>query len=456
MNKQKNHFLEQYEKKTSELESILSKDNELSTEDMRKAEEINVELKNLKDKIEFFHHSEKNLEVHKKYLYEPNDTMPIAAIAQKTGETILNGNGSYNEEGEGVLRWKTYSEISSNEYKSAFRNYIRKGEWGLSKTEYKSLQVGQDAEGGYLVPADMLGKIVEKDPSDAGLMNLVTNIQTSRDNLLIPRVDYYADDTYTNGMRATWTGENIENDLSHEVKHSKFQQVNIPVHTAMLSLRITNDMVEDASFPIQKWCVDKFRESIHMLYESSILAGTGSGQPEGILTAAGKTGGPSIMNLNEQNKISAEKLSQLAFSIPEQYLHKSKWIMNYNLTGYQLSLLKDGIGRSLWGEGFGDSGLEKSYYQRKLFGHPVHFSNHMPAHDKNKMSMIFGDLSGYYLVQRSGISIQVLREVEALKNRLVVVGRVRFGGKVVEPWKIKVGRANIENKEVDASKNVSK
>ena len=53
--------------------------------------------------------------------------------------------------------------------------------------------------------------------------------------------------------------------------------------------------------------------------------------------------------------------------------------------------------------------------------------------------MVFGDLSGYYLVHRVGFSIQVLREVEALRNRLVLVGRMRFGGAVAEPWKLKVG-----------------
>ena len=47
-------------------------------------------------------------------------------------------------------------------------------------------------------------------------------------------------------------------------------------------------------------------------------------------------------------------------------------------------------------------------------------------------------------MNRVGFSVQVLREVEALRNRLVLVGRLRFGGAVAESWKLKVGvSANV-------------
>ncbi len=442
MNVNRLHLIEKFEQKNEKLEGILSKGEALTAEDINEAESLNTELKSLKEKIEFINEAEVNLKGNKDFLYKPV-TGPLPIGMKKSGETIIENNRILHQEGEGLIDTKTLNAISSTEYKSAFRTYLRKGEWGLSRTELKSLQVGTDSEGGYLVPEDMLGKIVDKSTSPSSIRDEVTTVHSSRDNLLIPRVEYNDDNIYSNGIRATWTGENIDDELSHQVNASKFQQVSIPVHTAMMSLRITNDMVEDSLFPIQNWCVDKFRESINLLYEDAILNGNGNGMPEGLLHKVGETGYLDALALNEDNALSSKKLAEMAFSIPEQYLQKSKWIMNYNSTGLQLANLKDELGRSLWGMGVNDAGLENGYYNRRLLGNKVLFSGLMPSHAENKASMIFGDLSGYYLVQRTGFSVQVLREVEALKNRLVIVGRLRFGGKVVEPWKLKAGIANV-------------
>ena len=74
-----------------------------------------------------------------------------------------------------------------------------------------------------------------------------------------------------------------------------------------------------------------------------------------------------------------------------------------------------------------------------LAGKPVVFSAFMPNVGAANNVMIYGDPRGYYLVNRIGFSVQVLRELYAETNQILLLGRIRFGGKVVEGWRMKIG-----------------
>ncbi len=94
----------------------------------------------------------------------------------------------------------------------------------------------------------------------------------------------------------------------------------------------------------------------------------------------------------------------------------------------------------MWGYGLQDDGLSPDLHSRRLLGYDVNYSGFMPSPAAGTYPVIFGDLSGYYLVNRVGFSIQVLRELYAETNQILLLGRLRFGGQVAEDWKIKVQR----------------
>lgn len=61
----------------------------------------------------------------------------------------------------------------------------------------------------------------------------------------------------------------------------------------------------------------------------------------------------------------------------------------------------------------------------------------MPNVAAGAFPLIFGDLRGYQMVRRIGFSVQVLRELYAEVGQIALVGRVRFGGQVTEPWRMR-------------------
>lgn len=384
-------------------------------------------------------------------------SLPLAGTQLNTGATLHGsyqsghqliergekGFRSLDADGEGFIDAKTLHAISQPEYKSAFRLYLRQGKNALNDIQLKTLQEGVDGAGGYLVPEDMLNVLISKMISPMRVASRVTTLNTSRDALTVPKVNYTADDIYTTGIRATWTGEIPSTATVHRVTDPVFGMVRIPVHTAMLSMPVTNDMIEDAMFPLVSWSTEKFSETIDILKDNMILNGTGIGQPAGILLNPGTTNQPAIVVSGNASLLTPDGLIDLAFSLPEQYDEKAAFILNKTNTALAISKLKDSNNRYLFGFGLQDSGLSVDIKGRPLLGYDTVLSALMPNIAANAFPVIFGDARGYYLVNRIGFSIQVLRELYAETNQILLLGRIRFGGVVAEPWKLKIQKVSV-------------
>ncbi len=355
--------------------------------------------------------------------------------------TIEAAKGGWlvNSEGEGVLDDATMKTLRNPDYSRAFKAYLRRGIGKMTEaTGLKLLQEGIDTSGGFLVPEDLLNTIIAKEPAATSVSGRLRRFTTSRDSVLIPKVNYTTDDIYTTGMRVTWTGEVPASSTAHRVTEPVFGQTRIPIFTAMMSLPLTIDMVEDSAFDVTAWITGKFTETIALLRDNMALNGTGAGQPFGILANPNATDNPATVATGVSAAITWDGLQNLVWALPDQYDGNACHVFNKASTGLAISKLVDGDGRPLWTVGSADTGLVGSPKQRTLLGYDVIYSAFMPNVGASTYPIIFGDLRGYYAVDRVGMAIQVLRERYAEENQIVVLGRVRFGGLVAEPWRLKI------------------
>lgn len=452
----------QYEAKRTEQEGLLGKGEGTTAEDITRAEALNGELRGIKEQIDTIgraQHLSTEAKARDAEMTLPTTMLPMAdgtktLVAwdpKAAGETVLeagepeaNGqNITVKNFGPGLLGAKEWSAISQDGYKEAFWAYmLAKGGFGnLTNIQQKTLQEGIDTSGGFLVPQDFLARIIMKKPTPVRVQNYVTTLNTSRDALTIPKVNYTTDDIFTTGIRVTWTGEIPASATTHRVTEPLFGQIRVPVFTAMMSIPVTNDLIEDSAVALLPWLEDRFTETIELLKDSVILAGTGISQPQGILLNPGGASQPAIVNLNTSGSVvTADGIIALGYSLPEQYDDEARWVFNKTSTGAAVAALKDGQSRYLWGMGYQDSGLAPPIRGRELLGYPVNFSGFMPNAGSNTFPIIFGDFRGYYLVNRIGLSIQVLRELYAETNQILLLARIRFGGVVAEEWRLRVGR----------------
>jgi HK97 family phage major capsid protein len=355
-----------------------------------------------------------------------------ATTLERKGDTVSLAD----EYGEGMVDAKTRSVIGTPEYRDAFRTYLRQGN-NAPATAFRTLQEASDTSGGYLVPEDVLARVISREPTPTRVAGRVTQLATGRDVMTIPQMRYSTDDLYTSGIRATWTGEIPASATTAQVTDPVFGNTRINVYTAMLSIPMTNDMIEDANFPLVSYVSGKFGETIDLLKDNMVLNGTGIGQPTGILVnPAGDANQPKVVVSGSASTLTTAGIINTAFALPEQYDDNACWVFNKVSTGKTIANLLDTTNRPIWGMGVDDAGLQSGYMKRPLVGYPVVYSGFMPNVAANAYPAIFGNLSGYYLVNRIGFSIQVLREISAQVNQIVILGRVRFGGVLAEPWKV--------------------
>ncbi len=422
----------------AERDAILSKGDEITAEDITKAKDLNAQAKAVQTQLEDLKslHGEQ-IDI-KQYLSEGVNRLPNGADVlgvQKSGH-VTTENGVVTE-GLGLTD-RQKKAIGTNEYRDAFRAYAMKGEARLSTAEVKTLTEGIDDAGGYLVPAQTLAKLIEKAIAPTRVNGLVTRIPTSKDALTMPRVVYTTDDIYSTGIRATLTGESPSSGSAHRVTDPVFGNHRIEIGTWMLSMPVSNDLIEDADFPLLAWIGQKFAETRDLLYDNQILNGSGVGaNPQGALLSPGSTGYVPYSLSGVANALGADAIRGLPFEVPEQYADQAKWIMNRASAGKAIAQLKDSENRYLFSKG----GMYPGIAERtpdSLNGDPIAWSAFMPNVGDGAYPVLYGDLRGFLLAERISLSVQFLRERYAEENQTLALGRLRFGGKVVEPWRLRL------------------
>lgn len=484
----------QFEQKSAEAQSIISNPASLGPA-LTKAEKLFNECEALQPQIDERREHVDRLNRLKGYSTandqwsrEPQRKMPFAAQMGDGSKTSYTnrGDGQFSvtgtqpagsiemeyspqtklwnmvqEAGPGTFKAKQWQAMNSFEYKLGFwQGYMRKGNRAVDSLEFKILQEGLDDQGGIFAPAEFVARIIGRLPAPTALRSLVTTLTTGRDTLVMPRKQYAADDQYTTAFRATWTGE-IPSDGTGDLERVNDQNllgnVEIPVHTAMLTAPITKNLIEDSAFPIQAWLESELAQIIDLLYEDMILNGsTGSNtamgasktQPIGILFGALAGNAetnylPEVILSSTAGGIDYGSLVRTQGALAPQYEddNATVWIMNKRSTYVGLELLVDSQNRPLFTTGYGDSGMVERR-GRRLLGDRIILSQFMPNMSSTTFPIVYGDVRGYHLAQRVGFSIQILDQTKAKANQIELVGRVRFGGAPIEPFRMKILKSN--------------
>lgn len=339
------------------------------------------------------------------------------------------------------LRYYVPLALQRNEklYSSAFEAYLRRAWDRIGPNDRKTLSEGTDSAGGFLVPPDVQGEIIKKVAANAAIRPLASVRETSRDTVLWPKIVYTADDRYTSGVRLKWTGEVPSSSSVHRATDPVFGVEQIPIHTAMASMPVTNDLLEDAAFNVIGLCTDLLAEAFALGEDDAFINGTGVGQPEGILTHPSAsiihTSGGMYVKSGSASALTADGLIDLESALPAQYERRAVWVMNKKTKG-AIRKLKTSSGEYLWPVVplVGQLGTASD----TLLGYNVVKDEFMPDIAANAFPIIFGDLQGYLIADRVGLSIQVLRELYAETNITLLLARKRVGGQLIEPYRLRV------------------
>lgn len=297
--------------------------------------------------------------------------------------------------------------------RKAFGTYLRLGNQ-TPADELKTLQVSSDPQGGYLAPPEMSTEFIR----DLVLVSPVRSVASVR-STSAPSVSY---PSRTGITAAKWKGEL----QAQEGSEPTFGQAEIVVKELNTYVDVSNQLLADSAGQAESEVRLALSDDFGQKEGKAFVLGNGVLEPEGILTNAEIA---SLANTSTTT-IVPDALIGLMYSMPTQYRNSGTWAMNSTTLG-KLRLLKDGDGRFLWQPSF------QLGQPETILGRPVIELPDMPDIAANAFPIVFGDFSGYRIVDRVGLSILVNPYLLATNGITRIHATRRVGGGVLQPSKFK-------------------
>lgn len=306
---------------------------------------------------------------------------------------------------------------------------------GATFKQIKATMVeADDLLGGYAVPADYRNQIIDRIAATARIRPLTNQMETSRDIVQIPK-STGGDEQYSSNVRITWVDETPASGAAET--NLTFGLEQIPVNTAMATTPISRNLVEDGSFDLPGYLVEKFGESFAINEDNQFVNGDGVGKPEGILQDGSNGLGITEVNSGAAADVqwfdtadSSQGLIAVTFGIAAQYRENARWLFNRD-TARNIAALDDAENRPYWSQEQIGEGM--------LLRYPYLEHEAMPNIAASAYPIIFGDFRGYTVVDRVGMTVErYLDSSTAETNTVKYVARRRVGGRCTEPWRFVV------------------
>lgn len=314
-------------------------------------------------------------------------------------------------------------EPKEDEKKGRAADSYRKAFWNTIRVKYPSLEItnalqeGVDSEGGYLVPDEYERTLIQALNEETAIRQYAKVITTSNGTHKIPIVASHGE--------AAW----MEEEDAFQQSDETFGQVNLDAHKVGTLIKVSEELLNDSAFDLEAYMRSEFARRIGDKEEDAFLNGNGTHKPTGLLheTAGAQVG----VTAASSTALTADELIDLFHSLKSPYRKKAVWIMN-DSTMKQIRKLKDGNGVYLWQPGIRDGEVNT------ILGKPYSTTAFMPEIAAGAKTLLFGDLSYYWIADRQGIVFKRLNELFAGNGQVGFLAYKRLDGKTVLPEAIKV------------------
>jgi HK97 family phage major capsid protein len=308
----------------------------------------------------------------------------------------------------GAPEQKEKTGRASDAYKSAFWQAMRNKT--ISHDVYNALKIGEDDHGGYLAPDEFQKTLIEALEEQNIFRRLAKSITTSSGDRKIPVV--------ASKGAASW----IEEGAAYPESDDTFGQISIGAFKLATMIKVSEELLNDSVFDIASYVAREFGRRIGSAEEEAFFSGNGTGKPTGILNA---TGGAGIgVTTAGATAITMDEVMDLFYSLRAPYRRSAVFLMN-DSTVKALRKLKNGSGDYLWQPSVIANTPDT------ILGKPVYTSAFMPAIAAGNKTMLFGDLSYFWVADREGRSFKRLNELYAATGLVGFLSSERVDGKLV-------------------------
>lgn len=304
---------------------------------------------------------------------------------------------------------------ASKAYNDAFEKWMRARNGAVTPEIRNALQVGEDTEGGYLVPEEFEKRLIMALEEENIFRRLATVIKTNGERI-IP--------LETTRGEAAW----VEEEALKPESDAAFGQIRIGAHKLATRMKISEELMQDSAFDMNSYIAANFGSRMGEKEEEAFFTGDGSGKPLGILAA---TGGAEVgVTAAAADAITFDEIIELYHSLRLPYRRKAVFVIS-DATAMMLRKVKDGNQQYIW------QNSVTADRPDMLFGRPVYTSRFMPAPTTGNKAVLFGDMKYYWVADRTTRTFQRLNELYAEHGQIGFIATQRVDGKLILPEAVK-------------------
>ena len=211
---------------------------------------------------------------------------------------------------------------------------------------------------------------------------------------------------------------------------SEFVKVELGAYKYGEIVKFTREVVEDVNFNIVAHAGQRLGMAFAKAFEKAIITGTGSGQPEGLLSATPNNNDmqkASQQVTAKKGAISANDVVASYYNLPHECRQNAVFVCHPD-TVKALAMLQDANGRQLLTDG-----LEPGV--RTLMGCRVVECAYMPklGTASAKIGMFVDVKRALTVGVRSDVQVRQLHELYAVTDMVALVATARMDAKIVQP-----------------------
>ena len=296
------------------------------------------------------------------------------------------------------------------EYRSAFAEYLFKGEQGVSAENRKRFEdrAGLSGlSGGVLVPATLASSIEKALKTFGGMLEAGNVFSTSTGgDLIMPTVN----DTTSKAVVVAEYQKSTQKAPSFGSETMKAYTYRTPI------VPVSLELLQDSSFDLESLLAELLSDSFGRGMNEDLTIGNGTGKPKGIInwaTASDATPAAAAIKLDD--------IIDLIKSVDSAYAKQGRFMFNRN-TLWSLVKIKDTTGRYIWQEGAKDG------TPPTLFAKPYTLNDDVPDIGAGAASVLFGDFSKFKIRMVKDFRIIRLNELLAEYLSIGIFGFARLDG----------------------------
>lgn len=335
---------------------------------------------------------------------------------------------------EAAMNVATVMPGKQSDNASALRAYFKGGLAGLTDVQRSELAARQNpdirnamstttsTEGGYTTAIEYMKSLEIAMKAYGGLMNVAQSIATATGTTMnFPTADATAE-----------VGEIVGQNTAATNLDTVFGNITLDVFKySSKSIALPFELIQDSFLDIEAYIQTVLAARIGRKLAQGITAGTGTGEPRGIVTAAGvgKAGATGTTTT-----VGYDDLVSLEHSIDPSY--RAMTGVGYLMSDAALQMIrkiKDAQNRPIFVPGYEANAMVDGGSPDRLMGRPIYIDQGIPAPAASAKSILFGKLDKYVI--RRVMDLTVFRMTDSaytLKGQVGFVAFQRMGGNLID------------------------